>query len=251
MKRKGLYLVLFIILALICLFVLATESSSQHYRFLQFSGYRWLVRSCEKPAGPGPNYFSVKNVRVDEDGLKLAIRERDGIWSSSQVNLIKTLGYGTYVFVTGGNVQAFDPNIVLGLFTWDNSANKYHNRELDIEFSRWGNQTGPNAQFIVQPGHYKNVCGKNCSHFTIGGAEQFLTNFIYWRPGVAEFRTYYGKHGAFAPDTKLIHKWRKTGNDVPEPGQERIQINFWLFRGNPPLNGQNAEIVINNFLFKP
>jgi hypothetical protein len=35
------------------------------------------------------------------------------------------------------NATALDPNAVLGLFTWSDDP-AFHNREIDIEFSRWG-----------------------------------------------------------------------------------------------------------------
>lgn len=46
-----------------------------------------------------------------------------------------------------------DPNVVFGLFTWDDNPIQAH-REIDVEFARWGAtpaQDGSNAQWVVQP----------------------------------------------------------------------------------------------------
>ena len=43
------------------------------------------------------------------------------------------------------------PQVVLGLFTWNN-APLAHNREIDIEVSRFGDERSPsNSNFVVQP----------------------------------------------------------------------------------------------------
>jgi hypothetical protein len=48
-------------------------------------------------------------------------------------------------------VDKLDPNMVLGLFTYDSDP-AFNNREIDIEASRLGNAADPtNAQFVVQP----------------------------------------------------------------------------------------------------
>jgi hypothetical protein len=66
------------------------------------------------------------------------------------VVLNRSLGYGTYTFVVR-ETAGIDPNAVLGLFLWDPVAFRIHNRELDIEISRWGDPKNSNSQFVVQP----------------------------------------------------------------------------------------------------
>jgi len=81
----------------------------------------------------------------------LRIRDKREVWTSAEVILDEALGYGTYRFTLASPVDQLDPNAVLGLFTWyDDPAQA--NREIDIEFSRWGdpNRT-TNANYVVQP----------------------------------------------------------------------------------------------------
>ena|SRR5436190_21080648 len=39
--------------------------------------------------------------------------------------------------------------------------------------------------------------------------------------------------------------------DVPQPGDENVRMNLWLFNGAAPTNHQEVEIVIKSFSFVP
>src|SRR5438552_1494221 len=123
-------------------------------RTLRFSGYEWVVKAATNgPVGPGPNYFSdgPDTVWVDEaDRLHLRINAKDGRWRAAEVISTRSFGYGTYRFYLDTNVDEFDPNVVLGLFTWSDEPAFYH-RELDIEISRWGQEKNELGQCVVQP----------------------------------------------------------------------------------------------------
>src|SRR5258708_3441244 len=108
-------------------------------RRLRFSGYDWTVKSSDGRVGPGPNYFSDSNdnVLVDAQGrLHLLITQPNGRWYCAEVISIRSFGYGTYRFYLDTNLDNLDPQIVLGMFTW-NDAPAYNHREIDIEVSRW------------------------------------------------------------------------------------------------------------------
>lgn len=56
------------------------------------------------------------------------------------------------------DVSNFDPSVVVGLYTWDQSDTTHadYNREIDIEFSKWNNpKDKTNAQFVVQPYYFR------------------------------------------------------------------------------------------------
>src|SRR5205085_5759584 len=94
---------------------------------------------------------SAQNVWVDNLGLHLRITNVNRRWYSAEVVCLDSLGFGTYTWQLASAVGTLDPNVVLGLFTWDD-ATAYNHRELDIEFARWGNASDPtNAQYVVQP----------------------------------------------------------------------------------------------------
>jgi hypothetical protein len=47
-----------------------------------------------------------------------------------------------------------------------------------------------------------------------------------------------------------MHSWSKTSG-IPLPKQENIHINFWLMNGAAPINGNDAEVVVEKFLYCP
>ena len=130
---------------------------------IQFSGYEWAVKGGVS-LGPGPNHFSTShdNVWVDGQGrLHLKITQRDGKWYCAEVYQMHPLGYGTFVFQFSSRVDLLNKNVIGSPFIYrDNS------HELDVEFSRWGIQSGPNAQFVVQP------------HYHPGNREQFTMSLL-------------------------------------------------------------------------
>ncbi|TKY92230.1 MAG: hypothetical protein C5S46_01750 [Candidatus Methanomarinus sp.] len=74
--------------------------------------------------------------------------------------------------------------MVLGLFTWDIEAVEQHNREMTIEFARWGNPDEiTNAQNVVQPCSECPGCGDNCTRFRVNLTDNNsdLTHYMIWR----------------------------------------------------------------------
>ena len=236
--------------------VASTTKTRPYPRTLAFSGYQWRVKQAPDCAlGPGKNYFSdlPRDVWVDDAGLHMRIRKGTDRWYSTEVVLQQSLGYGTYIFHTNSRVDTLDPNIVLGLFTWDSKKCHASHREMDIEFARWGDPNMPtNAQFVVQPCSQCPGCA-NCSRFQVDltAKSKYLTTYMIWTPGSVIFRTYKGQYWNDPPAGSLVDEWEKTGAGVPTEGAENIRINFWLLGGNPPLNGKNAEVIIENFIFQP
>jgi hypothetical protein len=45
----------------------------------------------------------------------------------------------------------------------------------------------------------------------------------------------------------LVKEWCYTGTDVLQPGYENVRINFYLMNGEPPVNEEDAEVVIRDF----
>jgi len=81
----------------------------------------------------------------------LKILQRSGAWHCTEIVHTRSLGYGIYTFVLVSPVDQLDPNVVLGLFTWDDLAPQFNYCEIDIEFSRWGDPQALNSQYVIQP----------------------------------------------------------------------------------------------------
>jgi hypothetical protein len=179
----------------------------------------------------------------------MTIQKIGGSWYSTEVTLEEALGYGDYIFTTLGRLDQLDPNVVLGLFLWQYGAcykteymwwNPYN--EIDVEFSRWGDEENDIGQFVAQPWDYYG----NMSRFDATFSEGELTSHAFrWLSDRVEFRSWRGGPGDEIP-ANMIHSWTYTGPHIPRPEQPRIHINFWQYSGLPDTC---QEVVIDEFTF--
>lgn len=218
-------------------------------RMVQFSGFDWEVKSSVLRIGPGPNYFSdgAQNVWVDgQDRLHLAITRNSDRWLSAEVIGDRSFGYGTYWFELATPASVLDPNMVLGLFTWDTGAPQESYRELDIELSQWGVRGALNAQYVVQPYNRQG----HLHRFDLDDSIAETTHVIHWRPDGVQFESF---RGFCSPtDTcELLNAWTFEGQTFPRPGSENVRMNLWLFNGTGPLDGDGAEVVVRRFAYFP
>jgi len=204
-----------------------------------WSGASWQVKTSTSAVGPGPNVFLAANVSVDASGfLHLRISQAAGKWTCAEVIGPTSFGYGTYSFIVRSSLAGFDPNVVLGMFTWSDRA-RYAHREIDIEVANWGNPADPtNAQFVVQPWDTAN----HLRRFTEPAAVRTLQQFT-WRAGQVTWVV----RDLDANAEVVRHVY--TGADVPIPGDERVRLNLWLFSGSAPAGP--AEVVVESFAFTP
>ncbi len=217
------------------------QADSAEPRTIAFSGYTWDVKSSAGAVGPGPNYFSAStgNVWVDKAGrLHLKIRYTNGRWRSAEIVSRRSFGHGTYSWALDSPVYAtaLDPNAVLGLFTWSDDP-AYHNREIDIEFARWGVVDEPvSGMYSVQPyAHAGNV------RRFIQPRVSASTHSFTWRPASVLFKN------SVAPN----RSWTYSGPDVPAAGGEHARMNLWLVNGKAPRNGKAIEVIVKRFTFTP
>lgn len=220
-----------------CVDVLAMAA----YPTVQFSGYEWAVKAGVS-LGPGPNDFSSSNDNVWVDNqarLHLKITQRDGKWYCAEVVLMQSLGYGTYNFQVSSRVDLLNKNVVGSPFIYRDDTH-----EMDVEFSRWGVEGGPNAQFVVQP--YYNP--GNREQFSMALSSDASTHIIQWMADLVFFRSAQG-HYIDPPAGQIIHGWDYTGGDIPAEGDELVHINLWLLDGQAPSDGKGAEMVIQGFTF--
>jgi hypothetical protein len=214
--------------------------------FVDFSGFTWRVRKVPSDRGGTANPYNPENVYVDPSGaLHLRIVNREQQWTCSEVNLTRSLGYGTYSFTVEDTSQ-LDPSAVFGIFTWDHSAYSYRQNynEFDINFARWANPQAQNAEFVIQP----PVVPANISRFTAPAGK--LKNTIMWEPGRISMSTVREPGGPGEPVTSK-HVFT---SEVPSPGLESIRMTLYVYR-DP--NGELAslhhpvEVVVDRFEFLP
>jgi len=207
-------------------------------RNLSFSGYNWIVKQSECTMGPDNNYWTddEDDVFIDEDSnLNLSLVYKNNKWYCSEIIGDTVLGYGEYSF-TINSTQNYTPNSVLGFFTWDEYANNDSYKEIDIEYSQWGNPSADNYQYVIQPW---NTSG-NRYRFNIPSVENTIHKFI-WKYDTVEFVSMNG-------DSSLINSWTYTGGDYHEPSSTvNPRINLWKFQQAP---SQTVNVKISEFGFK-
>lgn len=211
-------------------------------RIIRFSGYDWVVESSASlKQGPGPNYFSnsTDNVWLDKEGrLHLRITNRNGKWYCAKVTLVNSYSHGRYIFRVDSRVDSLDKNVVAGLFTYKNDS-----EEIDIEFSKWNIDGNMDSQFAVQPSEKS----QNKRRYFLNLDGEKSTHWFNWQPDRIDFASYQGHSAELPAAADIIQKWTYTGTDIPPDVDEKAKINLWLFRGNPPANLKETEMIISGF----
>jgi hypothetical protein len=220
----------------------------QCHRVIEWSGYSWWVKNSRMgKLGPGLNFFSdaPQNVFVDDDGnLHLKIINENGYWKCSEIVSIDTFGYGIYEFELLSG-PAIDKNIVLGLFTWENDVSEEYNREIDIEFSNWGDDENKIAQYVIQPWHNDG----NLLKFDMPIIEAPSIHLFHWEPDKIQFQSFCFSGSRFTAE-EMISEWLYTGNGIPTTSQENVRLNLWIVDGNTPSDNQEQEVVVKRFMFR-
>lgn len=219
---------------------------------LTFSSKKWTVRQTLEPEGPADNMFGGRDLSVilDKDGaLTLTLAYKEGIWYAGEVTLQQRTGYGTYLFKVRTPPGELDPNIVLGLFTYSGGA-AYSHREIDIEFSAWGQRGAPIlGQYVIQPyetpGHIET--------FGLSSVNGPGTYSFTWAEGKVDFASWtgYGPRPE-AGSPSLISSWTFADpKAVPKPSPN-VHINLYLADGSVPPSGHGSlAVTIDAFEFIP
>ncbi|MFN2394707.1 MAG: glycoside hydrolase family 16 protein [Bacteroidales bacterium] len=217
---------------------------SEEHRTLHFAGFSWDVKAGF--GNPGSNFWSndTSDVWVDQQGrlhLTLAKKSNDR-WYSTEVISRETFNYGTYTFFLDANPAAYDPHVVAGIFLYRDEQN-----EIDIEFSRWGNDQNYHiGNYVIQPAETPG----NQFSFPLFTNGSHTTHQIIWKPGEIFFSSWHG-HYQSPPNNNYISQWHYKGDYTPEPNGLRLFFNLWLFRGISPKTNTTEKLIINDFFYNP
>jgi hypothetical protein len=210
---------------------------------LQFSGYDWAVRTIASDRGGMNNLYDGDNAWVDGKGaMHLRIKKKGEKWSCTEVELTRSLGYGTYI-ITVRDATHLEPAAVFSMNTFDDWGGDQHYREIDVEMSKWGDATSKtNAQFGIQPFYVPG----NVSPFTTPSG--VLTHSIHWESGNATFRAVKG--ASLRAGAPVVAEHTFTAG-VPTAGQERFQFLFYVIGSEKyPMQKEN-EVVVEKFEYLP
>jgi hypothetical protein len=209
---------------------------------LKFGGYDWDVRTIASDRGGSTHPYSGDNAWTDNSGaLHLRISKVSDDWSCAEVVLNRSLGYGTYVMVVR-DISQLEPAAVLSMTTFDEWGGDQSYREMDAEVSRWGDaSTKKNAQYVVEP-YYQpgNV-------YQFGAPPGTLTFSMQWEAGRVKFKTVRGD----SPAGAVVISEHEFTSGIPSPGQERLQLFFYVVASDKnPLQHEN-EVVLEKFQYLP
>ncbi len=214
----------------------------------KFGGLNWNVRA-EGLSGPGPNVWNACNAWLDSAGLHLKMQKRDSVWTSAEVYTSETVGYGRFEFEIATRLDALDPNVVLGLFTYPGGALDGRH-EIDIEVARFG-ATAPaasNLNYAVYPGTVITTTQGHCAlrwdSPVAGSVHRFL-----WSAGSVRFQSF--ATTAVAATTPPYRSWTftPTGSFTISSGSWPLRLNLWLFNGKAPANALPLEVVIRRVTY--
>jgi hypothetical protein len=209
------------------------------HKTLHFSGYEWEIRQTVGEPANSRNFYNPANAWVDKRGfLHLRIAKNETGWTNAEVDLSRSLGYGSYRFVMH-DISRLEPAAVLNLSTWDDSG-PY--REMDMEISRWGEPTGKNAQYVVQPYYIP----ANVVRF-MAPTGTLAYSFV-WEPGQVSFTTVRGSGPRGKSDFAAAHVFT---SGIPSPDRESVRMNLYVFDNKRSPLHHEVEVIIEKFEYLP
>jgi len=211
---------------------------------ISWKGYTWEVKNGSG-MGPGPNAWSNANVWVDSDGyLHLKISKVNGTWYCAELGTTQALGFGTYQWQVDCKLDALDPNVVLGLFHY---AGPDGTREIDIEYSRWGNGSWDPGSFTVYPETTPGTLKSTTFPMNLTGT--YTTSRYIWSSTGVNYAALTGFQ-AIGGVANPIFTWNYTPTSpavfIPQTAMP-LRMNLWLVKGNAPQNGAEVEAIIRDF----
>ena len=237
-------------LLITAVFVLIVIGTASQCATVSFSGYNWAVRSSGR-GGPGPNYWDPSNVWVDTNRfLHLRLTQREGKWYCAELHTQERLGFGRYDFWLTGPVDKLDQNVVLGLFNYPTGdVGRDGTHEIDIEFAQWGNLSAPIGNYTVWPA--TNGVRRETKSFAFTLTGDSSKHSFTWTATNIVFESH-EEHGG--DSTRQLAAWVfQPTNPAARISQKAmpIHINLWCFKGQPPSDGKQVELIVRAFKFTP
>ena len=230
MKRKILFIYLLFFILSVPLF------SQDEKKSLVFSGYRWTVKTTDRPIGPGPNLFSSGSIQSKASGIELTIRQLKGEWHSSEIYTGDAFSYGVYS-LKFRIPEPLDSNAVFGFFLYNPEIPPNYN-EIDFEAARWGDPGNPSYHFTIQPYMTR---GNSLSFFSPGSG--IYTCRILWS---ADAVTFY----LLDENERVLLQWVYRGQHIPVNSESNVHLNLWLFQGQPPAGDGGLKVDVLSFYFE-
>ncbi len=209
---------------------------------INFSGYQWFARRLSLERNSVKTVFDPTNAWTDERGfLHLRVTNNSGELKSAQIELMTTLGYGTYIF-TVGDISGLEPSCVLSLSTYDRLESGQNHREMMIDISPSSGKCNKNLSYLIQPDYLPT----NAAMFNVS-TSGVLTHSFHWQQGKVKFKTVRGRD-ANGAETLAEHTFTL---GIPTSEGERIRIGLLITDYSPQSLQMETEVVIEKFEYLP
>jgi hypothetical protein len=200
--------------------------------------------------GPGPNCWLPANAAlVDSDGVHLRLTRQSSHWYAAEIRTVLPVPTGTYSVELIGRPDLLDPNVVLGVFLYDDAAGESGNpcpAELDLESSRFGDASASNADFVS---YGSGLCGAaDLLDFSYTLTGTYSTHQIGWAPGSVTYRLLHGHRCSAELAEYLIAERTFSSSAIPAAGGMRLHLNLWAFAGQAPTDHNEVEVVIHDIV---
>ncbi len=215
---------------------------------ISWKGHTWQLTSGGMA---GVCQGDPQNVTVDASGyLHLRISNSGGTWTASELFTTDHLAFGTYQWQVDGPIDSYDKNVVLGLFPYGPAAGigADGTNEIDIEYARWGQASGPNGDWTDYPASGSTI-GEMSYTFSLGGGTLSTSRFVWSSSSIAS--TLLGGLQAVGSSTGLIKSWTYApANPTTNIPQQALPLgmNLWCFNATPS-DGNPVEIIIRDFVY--
>jgi len=198
----------------------------------------------------GPNDWSSNNVWVDANNklhLKLRHSPTTGEWTCAELYTNIKFGFGTFRWFVEGPLDKLDTNVVLGLFTYGGIDGT---NEIDIEVAKWG-RTEPEASnffYTVYP-HTLGVAKPVSSGMRLSLQGTYTTHQFIWSLKNVALQIQGGF--IYEPKANVIFSYTTPQHFTSAMPyiSAPLHMNLWAFKGQPPTNGQEVEIIIHDFKY--
>jgi len=158
--------------------------------------------------------------------------------------------FGRYQFWVVGRLDRLDPNVVFGLFNYPTpDVGPDGTNEIDIEFAQWGKPKALAGNYTVWP--TREGLRRASKRFPVELNGQYTTHRFIWNSTGVAFQS---SHGHRDEDSSQLGNWMYQPQDPLSHISQKampVDINLWLFQGQPPRNGQQVELVVRSFKFTP
>lgn len=167
-------------------------------------------------------------------------------WSCAGLYTEEKFGFGTYRWFVEGPIDKLDRNVVLGLFTY--GGVDYIN-EIDIEIAKWG-RVEPNVSnlfYTVYPRANTTKANSSGTRMTLQGT--YTTHRFDWTEDNVSFQSQHGFKNL--PNQNVFFTYRTPATfaqNVPILSAP-LHMNLWMFKGKPPTDEEEVEIVIHGLQY--